>query len=149
MSLRGAVRLDAAALLDGCVVGAVAADDDASEADWLRARDRQPVPRAGRVGGSAGDGSVVAKCFVTYALEPYRPCSSPVQRATRIVRRGWRLAARRIRTASITAAQPAPLSVAPVPECQLSRWAPSITISSFRSPPGISAIVLYAIWSSS
>src|SRR3954453_20551857 len=133
MSLRGAGRVDARPLPNGCVVGAAAAAD-AAGVDWLRPRDREPLPRAGRVVGSAGEGSVVAKCFVTYAFEPYRPCSSPVHRATRIVRRGWRLAARRIRTASITAAQPAPLSVAPVPECQLSRWAPSITISSFRSP---------------
>src|SRR4051794_30499382 len=140
MSLRGAGRVEAGPVA-GCVVRA--ADEDAAEAadaNWPRPRNRAP-PRAARVVGS-GEGSVVAKCFVTYALEPYRPCSSPVQRATRTVRRGWRLAARRIRTASITAAQPAPLSVAPVPECQLSKWAPSITISSFRSPPGISAIVL-------
>jgi hypothetical protein len=47
-----------------------------------------------------------------------------------------------MRTASMATAQPAALSVAPVPLCQESRWAPSITISPDLSVPGISAIVL-------
>ena len=37
---------------------------------------------------------------------------------------------------------PAALSVAPVPLCQESMWPPSMTTSSFRSVPGISATVL-------
>ena len=41
----------------------------------------------------------------------------------------------------MTTAQPAALSVAPVPACQESRWAPSITTSPRRSVPGISASV--------
>ena len=51
--------------------------------------------------------------------------------------------------ASIATTEPAPLSVAPVPPCQESRWAPSMTTSSFLSVPGISAIVFHCIWSSS
>ena len=43
---------------------------------------------------------------------------------------------------SIATADPAPLSVAPVPECHESKWPPTITISSLRSEPGISAITL-------
>jgi len=66
-----------------------------------------------------------------------------------MVRRGASLSAEIIRTASMVAATPAPLSVAPVPECQESMCAPSMTIWSFKSVPGISATVLYAIRSSS
>ena len=44
---------------------------------------------------------------------------------------------------------PAPLSVAPVPLCHESMCPPSITISSLKSLPGISATVLYDIRSSS
>ena len=43
---------------------------------------------------------------------------------------------------SIITALPAPLSVAPVPECHESKCAPTITISSFLAPPGISAMML-------
>ena len=50
----------------------------------------------------------------------------------------------RIRTTSIITALPAPLSVAPVPVCQESKWAPSMTISSFFVVPGISATMLWA-----
>ena len=44
--------------------------------------------------------------------------------------------------ASMATETPAPLSVAPVPLCQESMWPPSMTTSSFRSVPGISATVL-------
>ena len=47
----------------------------------------------------------------------------------------------RMRTASIQAATPAALSVAPVPPCQESRCAPSITTSPLGSVPGSSAMV--------
>ena len=52
----------------------------------------------------------------------------------------------RMRTASMATMVPAPLSVAPVPAIQLSRWPPTITTCSFRrgSVPGISATVLKA-----
>ena len=60
----------------------------------------------------------------------------------RIVRRGLTPSAFRMRIASIITATPAALSVAPVPVCHESRWAPSITISPFLSVPGISATVL-------
>ena len=60
----------------------------------------------------------------------------------RIVRRGAMPIAFRMRTASIVAATPAPLSVAPVPPCHESRCAPIITTSPFLSVPGISATVL-------
>src|SRR5258705_227091 len=50
-----------------------------------------------------------------------------------------------MRTASMHTADPAALSVAPVPECHESKCAPSITISSFRSVPGISATTLALI----
>ena len=46
-----------------------------------------------------------------------------------------------MRITSIITALPAPLSVAPVPECQESKWAPTITISSFFAPPGISPMM--------
>ena len=55
----------------------------------------------------------------------------------------------RIRIASIITAEPAALSVAPVPVCQESKWAPSITISSALSVPGISPTMLKAFESSS
>src|SRR5882724_2585219 len=69
------------------------------------------------------------------------PCSSPPQRAARMVRRGWRSRARRMRMASRTMMVPAPSSVAPVPAIQLSRWPPSMTTWSLSagSDPGISA----------
>ena len=47
-----------------------------------------------------------------------------------------------MRMASMATEQPAALSVAPVPLCHESMCPPSITISSFRSVPGISATVL-------
>ena len=47
-----------------------------------------------------------------------------------------------MRAASIITADPAPLSVAPVPECHESKCAPSMTISSALSVPGISATML-------
>ena len=43
-----------------------------------------------------------------------------------------------MRITSIITALPAPLSVAPVPECHESKCAPIMTISSRRAPPGIS-----------
>ena len=62
-----------------------------------------------------------------------------------MVRRGWTPIAFRMRAASIMIAQPIALSVAPVAECHESRWPPSMTISSFLSLPGISAMVLYDV----
>ena len=47
-----------------------------------------------------------------------------------------------MRIASIITAEPAALSVAPVPACHESRWPPSITTSSFLSVPGSSAMTL-------
>ena len=66
-----------------------------------------------------------------------------------MVRRGFTPIALRMRTASITTALPAALSVAPVPACHESRCAPSMTTSSFLSLPGISAIVSLALRSAS
>ena len=60
----------------------------------------------------------------------------------RIVRRGEAPIAFRIRIASIITAEPAALSVAPVPGCHESRWAPIITSSPFLSLPGSSATTL-------
>ena len=45
---------------------------------------------------------------------------------------------------SIMTAVPAELSVAPVPVCQVSKWAPIMTTSFRRSLPGISPITLTA-----
>ena len=56
-----------------------------------------------------------------------------------MVRRGLAPTVLRMRIASIMTATPAPLSVAPTDECQLSRCAPSNTISLARSDPGSSA----------
>ena len=75
-------------------------------------------------------------------VDPSSPCSSPVHSASRTVRRMRRPVAFRMRIASIIAADPAALSVAPVPACQESKCAPSITTSSARSVPGISATML-------
>ncbi len=47
-----------------------------------------------------------------------------------------------MRIASIITAEPAALSVAPVPPAQESKCAPSITTSSALSVPGISAMML-------
>ena len=60
-----------------------------------------------------------------------------------MVRRGLTWSAFRIRITSSATTEPAPLSVAPVPAIQLSRWPPTITTSSFSlgSVPGISATV--------
>ena len=85
---------------------------------------------------------LLPKCSVTKAREPRSPSSSPLQSAIRIVRRGLRSSALRMRTTSMATETPAPLSVAPVPLCQESMWPPSMTSSSFRSVPGISATVL-------
>lgn len=49
--------------------------------------------------------------------------------------------------ASIITATPAALSAAPVPVCQESMCAPSITISSALLVPRISAMVLWPGWS--
>ena len=54
-----------------------------------------------------------------------------------------------MRIASRTTALPAALSVAPVPACHESRWAPSITTSSFFLPPASSAITFRPAASSS
>ena len=51
----------------------------------------------------------------------------------------------RMRIASSITAEPAALSVAPVPLCQPSKCAPSMTISSALSVPGISAMTLIAV----
>ena len=57
----------------------------------------------------------------------------------------------RRRIASIITAEPAALSVAPVPPCHESKWPPIITTSSLSagSVPGISAITLNEFGSSS
>ena len=62
----------------------------------------------------------------------------------RMVRRGCRLSVFSRRMASSITPEPAPLSVAPVPECQESKCAPIITTSSFSrgSVPGISPTML-------
>ena len=62
----------------------------------------------------------------------------------RMVRRGLTFSAFRMRITSSATIEPAPLSVAPVPAIQLSRWPPTMTTSSFSlgSVPGISATVL-------
>ena len=86
--------------------------------------------------------SKLPKCSRTYACDPRMPSSSPLQSATRIVRRGATPIAFRMRAASIIVAQPIALSVAPVAPCHESRCPPSITTSSCLSVPGISAIVL-------
>ena len=78
------------------------------------------------------------KWALTYSREPWRPCSSPPQKATRIVRRGLAPIALRMRAASRATAQPAAVSLAPEAACQLSKWAPIMTTSSARSVPGIS-----------
>ena len=87
------------------------------------------------------------KCFLTYAREPSRPCSSPLHSTRRIVRRGCRFSVFSMRTASIITTAPVPLSVVPVAACQLSICAPSITISFFNSgsSPGISATTLFSV----
>ena len=59
-----------------------------------------------------------------------------------MVRLGFASIAFRMRRASIMTAEPAALSVAPVPGCHESRWAPTITISPFLSVPGSSATTL-------
>ncbi len=66
-----------------------------------------------------------------------------------MVRRGFRPVAFRMRIASIITAELTPLSVAPVPECHESKWAPIITTSSALSPPGSSAITLSELRSAS
>ena len=58
------------------------------------------------------------------------------------MRRSGRSRAFRIRIASIITAEPEELSVAPVPPCQVSKWAPMMTSSSALSVPGISAMTL-------
>ena len=50
-----------------------------------------------------------------------------------------------MRITSIITALPAPLSVAPVPVCQESKWAPTMTTSSFLSLPGISPMMFSAV----
>ena len=61
-----------------------------------------------------------------------------------MVRRGWTPMALRMRMASMATTEPDVLSVAPVAACQVSKWPPSMTISSlsFLSTPGSSAVTL-------
>src|SRR6266446_919418 len=82
-------------------------------------------------------------CAFTYAREPFKPCSSPVNSTNRIVRFGFAPTFCKARAAASTAIDPVPLSVAPVPRSQESRCAPMITNSSGFSVPRISATVLY------
>src|SRR5579871_5665127 len=63
----------------------------------------------------------------------------------RTVRSILRSRALRMRTASMATEQPVALSVAPVPPCQESKCAPSMTISSFLRPPSISPTTLKRI----
>ena len=67
----------------------------------------------------------------------------------RTVRRSVTPVAFRMRIASIITAEPAALSVAPVPVCHESKWAPSMTISSALSVPGSSPMMLKAFRSAS
>ncbi len=64
------------------------------------------------------------------------------------MRRSFTPDAFRMRSASSITAEPAALSVAPVPPCQPSKCAPSITISSALSVPGNSAMTFMPAWSS-
>ena len=89
-----------------------------------------------------------ANVSVTYCRDPIRPCSSPPQRPMRTVRRSGRPDCLRIRIASIMTAEPAALSVAPVPECHESKCAPSMTTSSALSVPAISPTTLNEVGSS-
>ena len=66
----------------------------------------------------------------------------------RTVRRSLTPLCFRIRIASIITADPAALSVAPVPPCHESKCAPSITTSFALSVPGSSATTLKDIGSS-
>ncbi len=77
-----------------------------------------------------------------------QPCSSPPQSPIRTVRRIFSPDCLRMRTASIITADPAALSVAPVPECHESKCAPSMTSSSALSVPGISPTTLKDMGSS-
>ena len=60
----------------------------------------------------------------------------------RTVRSILRLSDFRMRITSMATPAPAPLSVAPVPMCQESKWPPTITSSFGLVAPGISAITL-------
>ena len=66
-----------------------------------------------------------------------------------MVRRGRAPTVFRIRIASIIAATPTALSVAPVLAWVVSKWAPRMTTSSARSVPGSSARMLNAFSPSS
>ena len=61
----------------------------------------------------------------------------------RIVRFGFTPERAMVRAASMTTADPVPLSVVPVPRSQLSRWAPRMTTSPGRSLPRISPTVFH------
>ena len=60
----------------------------------------------------------------------------------RTVRRSLTPDVLRMRIASIITATPTLLSVAPVAACQVSKWPPSMTISSALSVPGSSPTML-------
>jgi hypothetical protein len=64
------------------------------------------------------------------------------KRTAMIVRFGRAPAAARRRIASITTENPEPLSTAPVPASNESRWAPRMTVSSGAAVPGIQAATL-------
>ncbi len=76
------------------------------------------------------------------AREPLRPCSSPPQWPTMMVRFGWGYTCFSIRIASSMTTVPVPLSVAPEEPSHESKWAESITYSFGFSLPGITAMVL-------
>src|SRR5258707_88517 len=71
-----------------------------------------------------------ARCAFKYSNEPMVPCSSPLKRTKRMVRRGRSPVALMARAASMTSAALQPLSSAPVPNSQESRCAPRMTASS-------------------
>ena len=93
---------------------------------------------------SSGTFNVPSGSGVNYRAgdpEPVPEIAMPYEDHGRMVRLGLNPKSLRMRMASTITMQPEALSVAPVPPCQESKWAPSRTISSlsFGSVPGISA----------
>src|SRR6266478_4312427 len=77
-----------------------------------------------------------------YANDPSSPCSSPVNRTKRIVRRGRWPECAMASAAPSTVAVPAPLSVVPCPRSHESKCPPTTNICSAFSRPRISPTTL-------
>ena len=83
----------------------------------------------------------------TYAFEPNKPSSSPINSTNSIVLSGCSLSILKVLAISNTAKEPMPLSIAPVARSQLSKCPPTTTFSLGNVFPLIVATIFLALMS--